>query len=136
MGLATAAAVQTDNETLVDRLFQQGQIKKRLLCIKLHYKKISLPSELIIGGCDVDAKYWLPVVRNFLWTITLNKIVLTSTTNGSELLTIEPNAEAIIDTGGNIGKICDLEKPNDRVHYVKNKNNLYRYANRLYKRNY
>lgn len=107
MGLASAAAAQTDNKTLVDRLHEQGQIKNRIFCIKLHYKKVSFPSEFILGGCDIEAEHWLPVVRKFLWTVTLNKIVLTSTTNGSELLAIEPNAEAIIDTGGNMGKICD-----------------------------
>lgn len=106
MGLATAAALQTDNKTLIDRLFEQGQIKKRMFCVKLHYKAVSARSELELGGCDKEAEYWLPVVRKFLWSVTLNKIVLISTTNGSELLTIEPNAEAIVDTGGNIGKLC------------------------------
>lgn len=107
MGLAYAAVDQTDDKTLVDRLFEQKQIKARIFCFKIHYKEEKIPSEFILGGCDVEPDVWVPVVRQFLWTITLNKIVLTSAEDGTELLSLEPNAEALLDTGGNMGKFYE-----------------------------
>lgn len=104
MGLAYASVDQTDDKTFVERLYEQKQIQKRVFCFKIHSREQATPSELILGGCDVEADYWVPVVRKTLWIVTLTKIVLTSTTDGSELLTLEPNAEAILDTGGNMGK--------------------------------
>lgn len=104
IGLAYAAVDQTDDKTFVERLYEQKQIQKRVFCFKIHSREQATPSELILGGCDVEADYWVPVVRKTLWIVTLTKIVLTSTTDGSELLTLEPNAEAILDTGGNMGK--------------------------------
>lgn len=106
MGLAYASVEQTGNQTFVERLSEQKQIQRRLFCFKIHAKEQSTPSELILGGCDVEADYWIPVVRQSLWIVTLTKIVLISTTDGSELLTLEPDAEAILDTGGNMGKRC------------------------------
>lgn len=132
MGLAYASLDQTDNKTLIDRLHEQGQIKKRTFCIKIHYKKVSLPSEFIIGGCDVEADHWLPVVRKSYWTVTLNKIVLTSPTNGSEVLTIEPNAETIVDTGGNMGKNLIENQIKCRKLYVF----FHRFANHLFECDY
>lgn len=105
MGLAFASVDQTDDKTLVDRLYEQHQIKQRIFCFKIHTRDQSIPSEFILGGCDVEADYWVPLARESLWIVTLNKIVLTSAADGSELLTLEPNANAIIDTGGNMGKI-------------------------------
>lgn len=104
MGLAYPSVEQTDDKTLVQRLSDQKQIQKRVFCFKIHTRDQPTPSELILGGCDVEADYWVPVVRQSLWIVTLTKIVLTSATDGSELLTLEPNAEAILDTGGNMGK--------------------------------
>lgn len=104
MGLAYASVDQTDDKTFVERLSEQKQIQKRVFCFKIHSREQATPSELILGGCDVEADHWVPVVRKTLWIVTLTKIVLTSTTNGAELLTLEPNAEAILDTGGNMGK--------------------------------
>lgn len=105
LGLAYAAAARIGHKTLVDQLFEQGQIKQRLFCVKLHYKEESAPSECIIGGCDTKAEYWIPVVRKFLWTVTLVKIVFITTANGSKFA-ITPNAEATFDTGGTLSKIC------------------------------
>lgn len=103
MGFAYPSVALIDNSTLFDRLYEQGQIKKRLACIKLHNERESTDSEVIIGGCNVEADYWLPVVRKTHWTVTLIKIVLRSTANNSELLKLETNAEAIVDSGGNLG---------------------------------
>lgn len=103
MGFAYPSVALIDNSTLFDRLYEQGQIKKRLACIKLHNERDSTDSEFIIGGCNVEADYWLPVVRKTHWTVTLTKIVLRSMANNSELLTLETNAEAIVDSGGNLG---------------------------------
>lgn len=106
LGLAYATAAKINKKTLLDQLYEQGQIKNRIFCVKIQYKQVSSPSEFLLGGCDTEAQHWLPVVRKYLWTVTLNKIVLTSTTNNIELLTIETNAEAMFDTGGTTSKIC------------------------------
>lgn len=135
MGLAYASLVQTDDKTLVDRLFEQNQIRKRVFCIKIHYKKDSIPSEFILGGCDVEADYWVPAIQQSYWTVNLTKIVLTSPTNGSELLTLEPNAKANIDTGGNMGKKMGF-KLNVFFFSLYNKIDCFAYANRFYKCDY
>lgn len=47
------------NSTPLDNLYAQGQIEKRLFCIKLSNKEVTPGGELIIGGCDVEADYWI-----------------------------------------------------------------------------
>lgn len=114
-GLAYASLDQTDSKTLIDRFYEQSQIKSRIFCIKIHYKKEETPSEFILGGCDIEAEHWIPTIKQSSWSVTLNKIVLTSPSNGSVLLALEPNAEAVIDTGGNMGM------PTDYLNAITNK---------------
>lgn len=105
MGLAYPSATRISNKTLLDQYYEQGQIKRRMFCIKLRYKEESLPSEFMLGGCDTKAEHWLPVIRKFLWTVTLHKIVLDSTTDNYSL-EMKPHAAAAFDTGGVMSKIC------------------------------
>lgn len=100
MGFAYVNNV-VDNSTILDRLYDQGQIKKKMACLKIHHHKDEYPSEVQIGGCDVEADYWVPVQKPLaLYTVTLDKIVITSTTDKSELISLETNAGAVLDSGG------------------------------------
>lgn len=91
-----------DDSTPIDRLYEQGQVKKRIACVKLRKEKES-KSEVLFGGCDVDAANWIPVIevngKRTGWRVKLTKVVLRSTKDNSELLTIEPNNESVLDTG-------------------------------------
>lgn len=104
MGISYPSVALTDNSTIIDRLYEQGQIKKRVCCVKLReQKKTSKKSEFIIGGCDVEADYWIPVMKingkYTGWRFNLTKVVLRSRTDNSELLSVETNNEAVFDTG-------------------------------------
>lgn len=103
MGFCYPSVAQTDNSSMIDRLYEQGLVKKRIACVKFRLQKES-KSELIIGGCDVEAESWIPVMevngKRTGWRVKLTKIILRSTTDNSELLTLEPNNEAVLDTGG------------------------------------
>ncbi|KAJ6643864.1 Pregnancy-associated glycoprotein 4 [Pseudolycoriella hygida] len=96
-GVSYALSAQIDKTTVLDRLYDQGQIKKRLLCTKLW--KAPADSEVIFGGCDVEADDWIPVAVPDYWKVNLTKIVVTSSKDGSELVTVDVNAVAVFDTG-------------------------------------
>lgn len=102
IGISYPSVAQTDNITIIDRLYEQGQIKKRISCVKLREQK-KTTSEWLVGGCDVEADNWTPVLkindRYTGWRLNLTKIVLRSTADNSALLTIETNNEAVFDTG-------------------------------------
>lgn len=102
MGWSYPSVSLTDKSSIIDRLYEQGQIKKRISCVKLREKGKS-KSEFIIGGCDVETDHWAPVLKindHYTgWRFNLTKVVLRSTTDDSELLTIETNNEAVLDTG-------------------------------------
>lgn len=102
IGISYEAAAKIDNSTIIDRLVKQGQIKKAISCVKLREHK-KTKSELIIGGCDVEADFWIPVLtpndKYTGWRLNLTKIVLRSTADNSELFSIETNNEAVFDTG-------------------------------------
>lgn len=109
IGFCYPSVAQTDDSSMLDRLVEQGKINKRIGCVKLRKQKES-PSEFIIGGCDVEADYWIPVLeinnQRTGWRVNLTKIVFRSKDDNSELLSIEPNNEAVLDTGagGSVGK--------------------------------
>lgn len=102
MGISYPSVAQTDNITIIDRLYDQGQIKKRISCVKLR-KDEETKSEFILGGCDVETDKWIPVLKindqYTGWRVNLTKVVLRSQTDNSELLTVETNNEAVLDTG-------------------------------------
>lgn len=105
-GVSYALSAQIDKKTVLDRLYEQGQIKNRVFCTRMNRKK-DATSEFILGGCDVEADYWLPIALKDYWKVNLTKIILTSKTDGSEVLTIDTNAIAVLDTGagGSLGNI-------------------------------
>lgn len=105
MGWSYPSVSLIDNTSIVDRLYEQGQIKNRVACVKARLKSQS-KSEFIIGGCDVKADDWIPVLKvNSVgntytgWRVNLTKIVIRSKADNSKLLTIETNNEAVLDTG-------------------------------------
>lgn len=102
LGWSYPLANQFDDKSVIDRLYEQGQIKKRVSCIKARTLQTS-KSEFIIGGCDVEADSWLPVLKindqYTGWRVNLTKVVIRSKEDNSELLTIETNNEAVLDTG-------------------------------------
>lgn len=102
LGFSYVANTQIDNTTHLDRLKDQGQIQNLIGCVKMRQKKVA-KSEMIIGGCDVEADAYAPVIKingeYTGWRLNLTKIILRDRNNNSELLTIEPNYEAVLDTG-------------------------------------
>lgn len=103
IGISYPLAGAHDNSTIIDRLFEQGQIKKRVSCVKLRASYRQEASEYIIGGCDVENVSWIPVVKingqYTGWRVNLTKVILRSTADNSELLTLDTNNLAVMDTG-------------------------------------
>lgn len=106
MGISYTKAAFLDKTTFIDQLYEQGQIKSKIVCVKLRLKE-EAKSQFIVGGCDVEADSWTPVMKiNNQYTgyrLNLTKIVLRSTEDNSELGTIETNNEAVLDTGAGFG---------------------------------
>lgn len=99
MGMSYNAASLTDKSTTLERLKDQGQIKKAIACVKLAQEKVG-KSEIIFGGCDVDAVY-APVMKingkYTGWRLNMTKLVMRS--GDKEVLTLEPNHETVLDSG-------------------------------------
>lgn len=115
IGVSYAISAQIDKKTVLDRLKEQNQIKNRVFCTKMNVEK-KASSEVIFGGCDVEADYWLPNVVKDYWKVNLTKIVLTSKADGSELLTIDTNAIAVFDTGAGNYLGNDRKKWNNLIN--------------------
>lgn len=102
IGFSYPAFSQTDNKTFLDRLVEQGQIKSRRACVKLREKKTA-ESEFILGGCDVETKNYAPVMKKSGkytgWRLNMTKVVLRSPDDQSEVLSLEPYHETVLDTG-------------------------------------
>lgn len=87
--------------TPLDNLYEQGQIKRRIFCIKLHDLYDDPGGEFIIGGCDVEANYWKPLTVPGFWQISMTKIQVNSV-DGVNKLTLsndEKQYQALFDTG-------------------------------------
>lgn len=88
--------------TPLDNLYEQGQIKQRLACVKLNGFNEKPGGEFIIGGCDVEADFWLPIAKSGFWQVNLTKVEVV-TPNGEVKVTFcdKPNSPcaAILDTG-------------------------------------
>ena len=83
-------------------LYEQGQIKKRLACIKLNEVDDEVGGELILGGCDVEADYWVPIAKTGFWQVNLTKVeVKTSSGEVKASFCEHPHhpCTAIFDTG-------------------------------------
>lgn len=111
MGFSYPAYGHVDNFTMIDRLVEQGQIDKRVACVKLRAKE-KAESEFILGGCDVQAEGYAPVMKiggkYTGWRLNLTKVILRSTEDNSELLTLTPNHETVLDTGAGVNLGNDI----------------------------
>lgn len=73
VGFSHSQTAPTDPpKNLLDNLKDQGQIEKRMACIKLH----DTDGEIFIGGCDVEAEHWVPMIPGPTWKINLDKLEL------------------------------------------------------------
>lgn len=95
----------TDPEsTPIDNLYKQRQIKKRLVCIKLNDLTEDVGGELMIGGCDVEADFWVPNGEQGFLEVNLTKVEAV-TKNGEVIATFcgpKRPCTAVLDTGANI----------------------------------
>lgn len=88
-----------EKTTLLDNLYDQGQIKKKVSCIKLKQLGAEPGGEFLIGGCDVEAEQWMPIVGNGFWQINIDKVVVAKP-NGEKLVFCENDGcQALLDTG-------------------------------------
>lgn len=67
-------SITDETSTPLDNLYEQGQIEKRIACIKLNELNEDVGGELIIGGCDVEADFWVPIVPSGFWQVNLTKV--------------------------------------------------------------
>lgn len=91
----------TDQQsTPLDNLYEQGQIKKRIFCVKLNQLGNQPGGEFIIGGCDVQATYWKPLSVTGFWQIKMTSLNVNSA-NGAPLTlcATENGCETMFDTG-------------------------------------
>lgn len=98
LGVSYAKSAQTDKITILDRMYEQKQIKQRVFCVRLK-KESDGASEVILGGCDVEADKWIPVASEGYWKGNMTKIVVASPKDGSQLHSIDVNALTVFDTG-------------------------------------
>lgn len=101
----SGANSKTDpKSTILENLKNQGQIKRRYACVKLHSEKSQPGGELLIGGCDVEAEHWGRVWGNGLWQIPIDKFAAIGT-DGKSIASVcgagsaVPNCQAVLDTG-------------------------------------
>lgn len=99
-------SILTDpKSTPIDNLYKQGQIKNRVVCIKLNEIDDENGGELIVGGCDVEAEHWVPVLDTGFWQINLTKVEII-TPDGLVKATYcdhpRHSCTAILDTGTNV----------------------------------
>lgn len=98
------------NSTILENLYNQGQVKKRYACVKLHQKNEQPGGELLLGGCDVEAEHWGRVWGNGHWQIPIDKVEVIGTDGKSLASICGPDSavtgcQAIFDTGAStIGK--------------------------------
>lgn len=92
--------VSPDNppKTILDNLQEQGQIEKRVACLKLHDDG----GEVLLGGCDVEAKNWIPKNDGPHWRVNVTKVVVSS--NGNVISTLCGDSkkacqEGVFDSG-------------------------------------
>lgn len=65
------------DQTPFDRLKTQGLIKERVFCLHLNNRKPRIDGELIIGGCDVEADFYVPVSKPGHWQFYVSVIQFT-----------------------------------------------------------
>lgn len=101
-GLAFKEVSITDQRsTPIENLYKQGKIKNRLACIKLNGMDEKTGGELIIGGCDVDAEYWVPIDDSGFWQVNLTKLEVRTPDGEVKATFCDPQrpCKAILDSG-------------------------------------
>lgn len=103
------------HKTPLDRLKDQNVIKERVFCFHTNGHKDKLDGQLIIGGCDVEAKFYLPVKKSGYWHFHMNSIEVIhhdKNSNQKQVLTTGCNGgcDVIIDTGS-----TEISGPNDEI---------------------
>lgn len=94
----SALAPTAPEKNILDNLKDQGQIDKRMACIKIR----DTDGEMFLGGCDEEAEFWVPMaVPGPAWKIKLDKLELKN--NGKVVKTVcgpdNPCPLGVFDTG-------------------------------------
>lgn len=106
--------------TPLDRLKDKNLIKDRIFCFKMNHQKDKGDSELIIGGCDVEAEFYLPIKKSGYWQFHMTSIEVIhrdKKTNKKQILTTECNGgcDVILDTGS-----TEISGPHDEILKINN----------------
>lgn len=112
-GLCFAAiSTSSPDQTPLDRLKEQGKIKERIFCLHLNENN----GELIIGGCDVQPEFNLPISSPLLWQFQMSSIHVVQRTGEKKSLFrgCKDGCLAIIDTGSTfiLGPSKEIEEIN------------------------
>lgn len=97
----SSISVSDRKSTPIDRLKSQGTIKKRVFCFHLNSKTAKIGGELIIGGCDVEAKHYVPVTKLGYWQFLLSsiKVIPHNSKRAKIFKACVGGCQAIMDTG-------------------------------------
>lgn len=107
-------------KTPLDRLKDQNLIKDRIFCFNINSQKDKVDSELIIGGCNVEAEFYLPIKKSGYWQFHMTSIEVIhhdKKTNKKQALTTECNGgcDVILDTGS-----TQISGPHDEISKINN----------------
>lgn len=116
------------NYTPLDRLKDQGIIKKKIFCFHMNNQTAEIGGQLIIGGCDILPEFWLPVTRLGYWQFRMSLIQVIQHDKRSQRNNVlftgcKGGCEAILDTGTSIvtGPRKEIEMINNLIGGVLNK---------------
>lgn len=91
-------------KTPLDQLKDQHVINERVFCFHMNNQKAKIDGELIIGGCNVQAKFYVPVKRSGYWQFHMTSIELFQHERKSKrhqvlLTACNGGCDVILDTG-------------------------------------
>lgn len=109
--------------TPLDRLKAMNVISERIFCFHMNDKKSKTVSELIIGGCDVEAEFYANVIgseklENCHWRFNISSIQLKNTDNVGIFFTdCGYGCLTLLDTGSSIirGPIEEIQRINNNL---------------------
>lgn len=107
--------------TPLDRLKAMGVISERIFCFHMNDKKSKIVSELIIGGCDVEAEFYANVIlsgSNSDWRFNMSSIQLKDKDSETILFTdCEDGCLTLLDSGSSIirGPMDEIERINKKL---------------------
>lgn len=107
-------------KTPLDRLKDQNVIKERVFCFHMNSQNDKIDGELIIGGCDVEAKFYLPIKKSGYWHFHMTSIEVIhhdERSNQQQVLTTGCNGgcDVILDTGS-----TEISGPHDEIAKINN----------------